>query len=165
MKQSTDARLAQVQEALAQAGPHGELNIEQIKRILPHRIPFLLIDRIIEHEFGKRTVGLKNVTANEACLNGQMVGEPTMPYSLILESIAQTGGVLLLSLPQNVGKVVFLAGMDNVKLGRPVRVGEQLICEAIALKQKGNIGRMEGRARVNGETVVEALFLFALSDG
>jgi len=164
MKQTTTPEMTQVQEALAESGPRGELNIEQIKRILPHRIPFLLIDRIIEHEFGKRTVGLKNVTANEACLNGQVLDEPTMPHSLILESIAQTGGVLLLSLPENEGKVAFLAGMDNVKLGRPVKPGDQLVCEAIALKRKGNIGRMEGRASVNGEPVVEAAFLFALSD-
>lgn len=151
-------------DVLSQAGPKGELNIEQIKQIIPHRIPFILIDRILEHELGKRTVGLKNVTGNEATLNGQFPGEPIMPYSLILESIAQTGGVLLLSLPQNRGKVVFLAGMDNVTFGRPVRAGDQLICEAIALKQKGNIGRMEGRAWVNDELVVEALYLFAIGE-
>lgn len=157
-------KLSLREQTLKGAGPQGELNIEQIKQILPHRIPFLLIDRILEHEIGKRTVGLKNVTANEACLRRQVAGGPIMPYTLVLESIAQTGGVLLLSLPQNEGKVVFLAGMDNVVFGRAATAGDQLICEAIALKQKGNIGRMEGRAWVEEELVVEAMFLFAVSD-
>lgn len=140
------------------------MGIEEIQRILPHRHPFLLIDRILEHEPGKRTIGLKSVTANEAFLLGQNPEDPVMPFSLVLESIAQTGAVLLLSLPQNRGQRAFLAGMDDVTFGRAVRAGDILICEAIALKQKGNIGRMKGKATVNGEKVAEGTYLFALSD-
>jgi 3-hydroxyacyl-[acyl-carrier-protein] dehydratase len=143
-------------------GP-GAMTLDEVKQIIPHRYPFLLIDRILIHEIGKRTVGLKNVTMNDAIFAGQRSDEMIMPPMLILECLAQTGAVLLLSLEQNQNKEVLLVGLDDVRFQSVARVGDQMVCEAIAINQKGNIGRMKGTVTVNGEVVAEGMYWFALN--
>ncbi|MCS6860638.1 MAG: 3-hydroxyacyl-ACP dehydratase FabZ [Abditibacteriales bacterium] len=142
----------------------GALTVEEIQRIIPHRRPFLLIDGILVHEPGRRTVGLKNVTANEALLAGQHPHDLVMPPLLIVECLAQTGAVLLLAQEQNRNKEVLLVGLDDVKFSGVARAGDQILCEAIALNQKGNIGRMKGTATVNGTVIVEGMYWFALNE-
>lgn len=142
----------------------GAMTVEEIQRIIPHRRPFLLIDRILIHELGQRTVGLKNVTANEAVIAGYHPHDLVMPSLLIVECLAQTGAVLLLAQEQNRDKEVLLVGLDDVKFPGIARVGDRIICEAIALNQKGNIGRMKGVATVNGEVIVEGIYWFALNE-
>lgn len=142
----------------------GAMTVEEIQRIIPHRHPFLLIDRILVHELGKRTVGLKNVTANEAVIAGYHPHDLVMPSLLIVECLAQTGAVLLLAQEKNYNKEVLLVGLDDVKFPGVARIGDQIVCEAVALNQKGNIGRMKGTATVNGEVVVEGMYWFALDD-
>jgi 3-hydroxyacyl-[acyl-carrier-protein] dehydratase len=156
------SRVEQVGTAVPRGS--GAMTLEEIQQVIPHRYPFLLIDRILIHELGKRTVGLKNVTVNEAVLAGQGTHELVMPPMLILECLAQTGAVLLLSLEQNQSKEVLLVGLDDVKFPAFARVGDQIICEAIAINQKGNIGRMKGIATVNDEVVAEGMYWFALNE-
>lgn len=139
------------------------LSLEGIKQVLPHREPFLLIDRVLEHIPGERIVGLRNVNANDTVERDMFSPTPHMPYTLILESIAQTGAVLQLSKPENLGKNAYFAGIDNVKIGRPARAGEQLRLEAKTVRQRGNIGWMTGIATIDGEMVVEGLYMFAIS--
>ncbi len=140
------------------------IDIHQIQRILPHRYPFLMIDRVIEIEGTKRAVGLKNVTANEAFFQGHYPGEPIMPGVLIIEALAQIGGVLLSQELQHKGKVAVLLGLDKVKFRRSVRPGDQLILEAVAIRVRSTTGHVMGRARVGGDLVAEAEIKFVLTD-
>ena len=140
-----------------------ELSLDAIKRVLPHREPFLLIDRLLEHVPGERIVGVRSVNANDIVERDEFCPEPHMPYTLILESIAQTGAVLQLSKPENEGKNAFFAGIDKVHIGRPARAGEQLVMEASTVRQRGSIGWMSGVAKVDGEVVVEGVYMFALT--
>jgi UDP-3-O-[3-hydroxymyristoyl] N-acetylglucosamine deacetylase/3-hydroxyacyl-[acyl-carrier-protein] dehydratase len=131
--------------------------IEEIMRVIPHRYPFLLVDRILELEQGKRVVGLKNVTINEPFFQGHFPGHPIMPGVLIIEAMAQVGGVLLLgAIPEPQNKVVYFTTLNNVKWRRPVKPGDQLRFELELLQVRGSVAKMFGVARVDGEVVAEA---------
>jgi UDP-3-O-[3-hydroxymyristoyl] N-acetylglucosamine deacetylase/3-hydroxyacyl-[acyl-carrier-protein] dehydratase len=133
------------------------LGIEEIMRVLPHRYPFLLVDRILEVEQGKRVVGLKNVTINEPFFQGHFPGHPIMPGVLIIEAMAQVGGMLLLgAVPEPQNKVVYFTTLNNVKWRRPVKPGDQLRFELELLQVRGSVAKMSGVARVDGEVVAEA---------
>ena len=138
------------------------MDVKEIQRILQHRYPFLLVDRILELEPGKRAVGLKNVTVNEAFFTGHFPGNPIMPGVLIVEAMAQVGGVLLLAASGNEGKLAFFAGIDKMRFRRPVLPGDQLITEVTLLKTKADIGRVEVVGKVDGQVVAEGEYLFAL---
>ena len=137
------------------------LRYEDIIRILPHRYPFLLVDRITELEPDKRVVGIKNVTANEPFFEGHFPGRPVMPGVLIVEAMAQVGGVLArLSVPETLeaGKEssIYFMSMDKVKFRRPVVPGDQLVFELIPVRRGSRVWKMRGTARVDGEIVAEA---------
>lgn len=141
-----------------------QMNIGDIMRTLPHRYPFLLVDKIIELEDSHRAVGIKNVTINEPFFQGHFPETPIMPGVLILEAMAQVGAVLALKLPENEGKMVFFAGIDQVRFRRPVVPGDQLRIEVEAIKMKGTIGKLKCHAKVEGDVVAEGEILFSLND-
>ncbi len=133
------------------------LGIEEIMKVLPHRYPFLLVDRILELEEGKRVVGIKNVTINEPFFQGHFPGHPIMPGVLIVEAMAQVGGMLMLgSIPQPESQVVYFTSLNNVKFRRPVKPGDQLRLELELVQVRGAVCKMHGVARVDGEVVCEA---------
>lgn len=136
--------------------------IEEIKEILPHRYPFLLVDRILSIVPGESIVGIKNVTANEEFFNGHFPAKPVMPGVLIVEAMAQVAGVLFLSQPENKGKVPFFCGIDKVRFRRPVVPGDRLEFTAKVLKVRGNTGKVEAEARVDGELVAGGELMFQL---
>ena len=140
------------------------LTIEEIKEIIPHRYPFLLVDRILELEPLKRGVGIKNVTANEPFFQGHFPNKPVMPGVLLLEAMAQVGGVSLLYPDENRGKIAYLAGMEGVKFRKPVVPGDQVRMEAEVTRLRGSVGKVRAEAFVEGQLVAEAEFMFALSD-
>jgi 3-hydroxyacyl-[acyl-carrier-protein] dehydratase len=141
------------------------IDIKEIMRLLPHRYPFLLVDRILEVEKAKSITGLKNVTINEPFFQGHFPSEPIMPGVLILEGMAQVGGILAFhSIPEMVGdKLIYFAGIDKVRFRQPVVPGDQLIFEMEVLKQKGKIWKMSGKAMVNDTLVAEAELMAAFS--
>jgi 3-hydroxyacyl-[acyl-carrier-protein] dehydratase len=141
------------------------LDIKEIIRLLPHRYPFILVDRILEGEKGKSMVGLKNVSMNEPFFQGHFPAEPIMPGVLILEGMAQVGGILAFySLPEMIGKkLIYFAGIDKVRFRRPVVPGDQLIYEMEVLKHKGKIWKMAGKAKVDNNVAVEAEFMAAFA--
>lgn len=138
------------------------LDTEEIQKILPHRYPFLLVDRIVELEDGKRAVGIKNVTVNEPFFQGHFPGYPVMPGVLIVEAMAQVGAVALLRLPEYQGKLAFFAGIDGVRFRQQVRPGDTLRIETEFLKLKGSIGKAAGKAYVGDRLVAEGELLFAI---
>jgi 3-hydroxyacyl-[acyl-carrier-protein] dehydratase len=140
------------------------LEIEQIKAILPHRSPFLLVDRIVELEPDRRVVGLKNVTSNERYFIAGPGGVPTLPASILTEAIAQAGAVLILSKPENRGRLVYFMGIDRVRYRRPVVAGDQVRLEGEVLRMRSKIGSLRGRALVDGEVACEGEMTFALAD-
>ncbi len=139
------------------------LDIKEIIRHLPHRYPFLLVDRILEGEKGKSMIGLKNVSMNEPYFQGHFPSDPIMPGVLILEGMAQVGGILAFySLPEEIGgKLIYFAGIDKVRFRHPVVPGDQLIFEMEVLKHKGKIWKMAGKAKVDNKVVAEAEFMAA----
>lgn len=139
-----------------------ELDIKEIVKIVPHRYPFLLIDRVVELEEGRRAVAIKNVTINEPYFIGHFPDHPIMPGVLICEAIAQVGVVMALRGPGNEGKIVYFAGIDNVRFRRPVVPGDQLRIEVETSWVRGNLGRMHGKATVEGEIAAEGDFTFSL---
>jgi len=135
----------------------GIMDVEDIMKVLPHRYPFLLVDRILELEAGKRVVGVKNVTINEPFFAGHFPGHPIMPGVLIIEAMAQVGGMLLLgAIPDPQSKVVYFTSLNNVKWRRPVKPGDQLRFELDVLQVRGMMCKMHGVAKVDGEVVAEA---------
>lgn len=140
------------------------LQIQDILRILPHRYPFLMIDRILELEPGKRAVGIKNVTANEPQFTGHWPENPVMPGVLMLEAMAQVGGIFLLVLPEAENKLALFVGMDGIRFRRQVFPGDQLVITAELIRRKGNMGKTNVVARVGDEVAVEGDFMFALVD-
>ncbi|GFN22764.1 MAG: 3-hydroxyacyl-ACP dehydratase FabZ [Thermoanaerobacteraceae bacterium] len=138
------------------------LDITAIQEILPHRYPFLLVDRLEEIEAGRRAVGLKNVSANEWFFSGHFPGYPVMPGVLIIEALAQVGAAAILSQPEWRGKIVFFGGMDKVRFRRQVVPGDVLRLEAEVIKVKGKIGKARGRAWVGEELAAEGELIFAI---
>lgn len=133
-----------------------QLGIEDIIKLLPHRYPFLLVDRVLELEAGKRVVGIKNVTINEPFFQGHFPGHPIMPGVLIVEAMAQVGGLLLLGTVEDPeSKVVYFMSLDNVKFRKPVKPGDQLRFEVEVLQIRGRVCRIQGVAKVDGEVVCE----------
>lgn len=140
------------------------LNIEQIKEIIPHRYPFLLVDRILELEEGKRAIGIKNVSANEEYFNGHFPEFPVMPGVLIVEALAQVGAVAMLIKDENRGRLAFFAGIDNCRFKRQVVPGDQLRLEVEMTRVRGTFGKGKAVATVDGELVCEAEIMFGLGD-
>ena len=139
------------------------LNIEQIKEILPHRDPMLLIDEVLELEPGKRAVALKHLTGEEDFFRGHFPGTPIMPGVLTIEAMAQAGAVAVLTMEQFRGKLGFLAGVDNARFKRKVVPGDILRLEVEIIKLRGPIGIGKGIAMVDGERVAYADITFAIS--
>ena len=143
------------------------MDIGRIMDVLPHRYPFLLVDRIIEIEGQQRIVGIKNVTINEQFFQGHFPGHPIMPGVLIIEAMAQVGGMLLISHfeGQNVeDKVVYFMSLDNVKFRRPVVPGDQIRFELEVLQFRGRTCRMKGVGYVDGQVVAEAEMMAMVTD-
>jgi 3-hydroxyacyl-[acyl-carrier-protein] dehydratase len=140
------------------------LTTQEIMAIIPHRYPFLLVDRILELEPGVRAVGEKQVTIGEPFFQGHFPDYPLMPGVLIVEALAQTGCVAALSLPENKGKLAIFAGIDSVRFKRPVTPGDTLRLEVRLDKMRRNIGRGSGTATVAGQLVCEGELLFAMTD-
>jgi UDP-3-O-[3-hydroxymyristoyl] N-acetylglucosamine deacetylase/3-hydroxyacyl-[acyl-carrier-protein] dehydratase len=144
----------------------GELiDSETIMKILPHREPFLFVDRIVHLEQGKRAIGLKNVTINDYFFRGHFPGKPVMPGVIILEAMAQVGGVMMLSPEENRGKLAYFMAANNVKFRKTVIPGDQLVFEVTVGKIKSKTGQVFAKAYVDGKVVTEAEFMFALVDG
>jgi beta-hydroxyacyl-ACP dehydratase FabZ len=140
------------------------LDVNEIRQILPHRYPFLLVDRILELE-PERIVGIKNVTANEPFFPGHFPDFPVMPGVLIVEAMAQTAGVLVLkSIPDRESKLVFLVSIERAKFRKPVVPGDQLRIEMSVIRRKGSVAKMAGRATVDGVLVAEAEVMCKLQD-
>jgi 3-hydroxyacyl-[acyl-carrier-protein] dehydratase len=133
------------------------IDIKGIMEILPHRYPFLLVDRIVAFEKGKTITAIKNVTMNEPFFQGHFPGEPVMPGVLILEAMAQVGSILAcLSDPEMIGRLVYFAGVDKARFRRVVRPGDQLVLQLDMLKQKGKVTKMAARAYVDEQLTTEA---------
>ena len=140
------------------------MNNIDIQKILPHRYPFLLVDRITEMEEGKRAVGIKNVTVNEPFFQGHFPGNPIMPGVLIVESLAQVGAVMLLSLPENKGKLGVFTGISNMKFRRQVVPGDTLTLEAELITYRHGMGKANVRALVEGQVAAAGEISFAVID-
>jgi UDP-3-O-[3-hydroxymyristoyl] N-acetylglucosamine deacetylase/3-hydroxyacyl-[acyl-carrier-protein] dehydratase len=143
--------------------PSVVMDISRIMEVLPHRYPFLLVDRVIELEEAHRIVGIKNVTISEAFFQGHFPGHPVMPGVLIVEAMGQVGGLLLMSMVDDpTDKVVYFTGLDKVRFRQPVRPGDRLECELELLKRRGSFCKMRGTARVDGAVVAEAELMASL---
>jgi len=140
------------------------LTSQQIQEILPHRYPFLLVDRIEELEEGKRAVGLKNVTINEEFFNGHFPEYPVLPGVLIVEALAQVSAVIMLTKEGNEGRLGLLAGIDQCRFKKQVKPGDQLRLEVEITRVKGSIGKGKGIATVDGEMVCEMELVFAFGN-
>ena len=138
------------------------LDYAAIERILPHRYPFLLVDRITELEVDKRIVGIKNVSLNERHLSHSAGGPPALPPTILTEAIAQVGAILVLAKPENRQRLPFFAGIERVRYRRPVGPGEVVVIEATVIRLRTRMGLLKGTARVNGQRVVEGIMTFAL---
>lgn len=139
------------------------LGINEIKEILPHRYPMLLIDRIIDYEEDKWITGIKNVTANEEFFLGHFPDYPVMPGVLIIEALAQTGAVLVLMKEENKGKIAFFAGIDKVRFKRQVLPGDQLKLEIQVTNLRATMGKCQAKATVDGQLVCMGELLFMIN--
>ncbi len=141
-----------------------ELNSVEIQKIIPHRYPFLLVDKIIEIESGKNAVGIKNVTINEPFFQGHFPGQPIMPGVLIVEAMAQVAAVICMGSEENQGKLGVFTGIDNCKFRRQVVPGDTIRMEVEMTAFRRGIGKAEGKAYVEGQLACSASLTFALID-
>ncbi len=140
------------------------LEIEDIKAILPHRYPFLLVDRIVELEADKRVLGIKNVASDERYFIAGPGGRPVLPASILTEAMAQAGAVLILTKPENRSRLIYFMGIDRVRYRRPVTAGDTVSLEAQVLRLRAKMGSLKGVARVDGQVVCEGQMTFALAE-
>jgi 3-hydroxyacyl-[acyl-carrier-protein] dehydratase len=141
------------------------LDVTEIQKILPHRYPFLFVDAIVEMERLKRVVGIKNVTINESYFQGHFPGQPIMPGVLIIESMAQTGGLLLLQeVPDRENKLLYFVAVDGARFRRPVVPGDQLKVEMKVISWRGDFCKLDGRATVDGRLAAEATLMCKMVD-
>jgi 3-hydroxyacyl-[acyl-carrier-protein] dehydratase len=140
------------------------LEVEDIKRILPHRYPFLLVDRIVEFEAEKRIVGIKNVSSDERYFIAGPGGLPILPASILTEAAAQAGAILVLVKPENRNRLIYFMGIDRVRYRRPVTAGDSVSLEACVVRLRSKMGVLQGTARVDGRVVCEGQMTFALAD-
>ena len=136
------------------------LDYAAIEQILPHRYPFLLVDRITEFEVDKRIVGIKNVSLNERYLSH--AEPPVLPPTILTEAVAQVGAIMILAKPENRQRLIFFAGIERVRFRRPVHPGDVVIIEARVIRLRSRMGLLKGDARVDGKVVVEGTMTFAL---
>ncbi len=140
------------------------MELEQIKAVLPHRYPFLLVDRIVELEEDRRCVGVKNVASDERYFIAGPGGRPVLPASILTEAMAQAGAVLILSKPENRSRLIYFMGIDRVRYRRPVGVGDTVYLEATVVRLRAKMGALRGVARVDGRVVCEGQMTFALAE-
>jgi UDP-3-O-[3-hydroxymyristoyl] N-acetylglucosamine deacetylase/3-hydroxyacyl-[acyl-carrier-protein] dehydratase len=145
------------------ANENGAMNVEELMKFIPHRYPFLMVDRILKID-GNKIVGLKNVTINEHYFQGHFPGHPIMPGVLQLEAMAQVAGVLLLKIIEAASQVAYFMSAEDVKWRKPVFPGDVLIIEVELVRQRGKIGKAKGVCKVSGEIVSEAEITFMLRD-
>lgn len=135
-----------------------------IERILPHRFPFLLVDRVIEFEVDKRIVGIKNVSLNEKYLSTAPDGAAVLPPTILTEAVAQVGAILILAKPENRQRLPFFAGIERVRYRRAVFAGDVVVIEAEVVRLRSRMGMLKGVARVDGRSVLDGTMTFALGD-
>jgi 3-hydroxyacyl-[acyl-carrier-protein] dehydratase len=140
------------------------MNIKEIQKLLPHRYPFLLVDRIIEIQPGVKAVGIKNVTVNEGFFQGHFPEQPIMPGVLIIEAMAQVAGILAFGSEANLGKSVYFMSIEKAKFRKPVIPGDQLRLEVNILQQRGNVWKFAGNALVDEKVAAEAEFTAMITD-
>jgi 3-hydroxyacyl-[acyl-carrier-protein] dehydratase len=138
------------------------LDYSAIERILPHRYPFLLVDRITEFEPDKRIVGIKNVASNEPYLSRPAHGRPSLPPTILTEAVAQVGAILILAKPENKDQLIFFRGMERVRFRASVHPGDVVVIEANVKRLRSRMGVLDGQATVNGKVVVNGTMTFAL---
>src|SRR5688572_32943773 len=138
------------------------LDYAAIERILPHRYPFLLVDRVTDFEPDRRIVGIKNVSLNERYLWHDKQGPPVLPPTILTEAIAQVGAILILAKPENREKLIFFMGIERVRYRRSVHPGDQVVIEALVRRLRSRMGLLRGIARVDGKVVCEGTMTFAL---
>jgi 3-hydroxyacyl-[acyl-carrier-protein] dehydratase len=139
------------------------LDYAAIELILPHRYPFLLVDRITELEIDKRIVGIKNVSLNERYLSREADGSPVLPPTILTEAVAQVGAIMILAKPENRQRLPYFMGIKRVRYRRPVRPGDVVEIEAVVLRLRSRMGLLKGVARVDGKRVIDGTMTFALS--
>jgi 3-hydroxyacyl-[acyl-carrier-protein] dehydratase len=140
------------------------LEIQDIRAILPHRYPFLLVDRVVEFEEDRHIVGIKNVSSNERYFIAGPRGVPILPASILTEAMAQAGAVLILAKPENRARLIYFMGIDRVRYRRPVTSGDSVYLEGSVMRLKSKIGSLRGVARVDGRVVCEGQMTFALGE-
>jgi len=140
------------------------LDTAAIARILPHRFPFLLVDRITEIEPDRRIVGIKNITANEYFLTSTPGHRPSLPPTILTEAVAQVGAILILAKPENRDRLIFFMGIERVRYRRPVHPGDVVVIEAVVRRLRSKMGLLSGTGRVNGKIVITGSMTFALGD-
>jgi 3-hydroxyacyl-[acyl-carrier-protein] dehydratase len=138
------------------------LDYAAIEKILPHRYPFLLVDRITEIEFDKRIVGIKNISSNERYLNQSSDGPPVLPPTILTEAIAQVGAIMILAKPENRDKLIYLVGIEKVRFRKAVHPGDVVTIEVTVKRLRSRMGILAGVARVDGKIVVEGTMTCAL---
>lgn len=157
------AKLWEIDQEKTKKGCTALMDVTEIQKILPHRYPMLLVDRILEMEPMKRAVGIKCVSMNEIFFLGHFPGRPILPGVILLEAMGQVGGVMVMCSPEHRDRIPYFAGMDRVKFRRPVVPGDQVRMTADMIKYRGNIGKVWTQAFVDGEMVAEAELTFALT--
>ena len=138
------------------------LDYSAIERILPHRFPFLLVDRITEFEPDKRIVGIKNIASTEPYLSRPAIGRASLPPTILTEAVAQVGAILILAKPENKDQLIFFRGMERVRFRNPVYAGDVVVIEANVKRLRSRMGVLQGQATVNGKVVVNGTMTFAL---